>query len=174
MRNLDDGQRRQGATPGGDRGPRSPAAGQTASSRGEPPADRPPEGGYFEEETPGRPLKLWYLEPKTNRRLAGEFANERPALTRNQLRRFFNHCTTIRRRLQADGTLPWEHETARDSFMKLASSAAEAKGKGKIPDLFCAFLIDHVERVRTKDDFLRGFMPHFESIVGFSALFIER
>jgi CRISPR type III-A-associated protein Csm2 len=172
MGNWDDEKRKFNPAGGGSR----PGGGRPDQRRDDaPPQPEPrPDGGYFEEKDPDRPLKLWYLEPRTTRGLAYQFVNDRPALTRSQLRRFFNHCTMIRRRLNADTNLRWEK--VRGSFLMLASHAAEAKDKdrGKIPLVFYQFITDHVERVKTREDFLRGFMPHFEAIVGFSALYIER
>ncbi len=92
-----------------------------------------------------------------------------PRLTSGQARRFFNHCRDIERRLN-DGE-SWEQVAA--DFVKLSAFAQYSESSGNIPREFRQFIERNVERVTSSTDqraaFLRGFMPHFEALVGFGA-----
>ena len=98
----------------------------------------------------------------------------RPKLTTGQTRRFFNHCREIERRLQVEGE-SW-HEVAA-SFQSLSAHAQYARSGRKIPQEFQRFIDDNVDRVSSADDprdaFLRGFLPHFEALVGFGAAYMR-
>lgn len=87
-------------------------------------------------------------------------------LTTHQIRRFFQHCRAIEARLRAK-TSTWECEKA--VFMKLDVAAADAISKSppKIPQSFHEFIRKNVAAVKTEKDFLEGFLPHFEALVGF-------
>ncbi len=89
-------------------------------------------------------------------------------LTSNQIRRFFQHCRVIEARLRAR-TSTWEREQT--EFMKLDVSVADAFGKSppKVPEVFRDFIQKNVAAVKTKEDFLEGFLPHFEALVGFGS-----
>ena len=97
-----------------------------------------------------------------------------PNLTTGQTRRFFNHCREIERRLQVEGE-SW-HEVAA-SFQSLSAHAQYANSGRKIPREFQRFIDDNVDRVSSADDprdaFLRGFLPHFEALVGFGAAYMR-
>jgi len=120
-------------------------------------------GGYFDDQGNLRPE---YLSRERVLHLAKEIANARPYLTTHQIRRFFNHCRRIETKLKA-GKATWEQ--VRAEFMRLDSVAADALGKKqpKIPRLFHDFIMRNVAAVKNKKDFLEGFMPHFEALVGF-------
>ena len=96
--------------------------------------------------------------------------NSRPSLTTSQIRRFFNHCREIERRLNVDGQ-SWAQVSAR--FESLCSHAQYARSANKIPGDFQKFIDDNVRRVTSAQDpgkaFLDGFVPHFEALVGFFA-----
>ena len=93
-----------------------------------------------------------------------------PNLTTGQTRRFFNHCREIERRLEVEGE-SWGEVAA--SFQQLSAHAQYASSGRKIPHEFQRFIDDNVDRVASADDprdaFLRGFLPHFEALVGFGA-----
>ena len=99
---------------------------------------------------------------------ASDMANARPALSTHQIRRFFQHCRTVEARLRAK-TSPWERELT--SVITLDRAAADAFGKfpSKIPRLFHDFIQKNVAAVKTEKDFLEGFLPHFEALVGFGS-----
>lgn len=123
--------------------------------------------GYFD--TSGR-LRPGYVERERMEQLARDMAESQPALTMHQVRRFFQHCRALEARLRAR-TSTWEAEDAR--FRKLDAAAADAFGKmpKKIPELFHDFIKKNVAAVRTEKDFLDGFLPHFEALVGFGTRF---
>ena len=97
-------------------------------------------------------------------------------LTTGQARRFFNHCREIERRLRIDGE-SWDEAAA--SFQSLSAHAQYASSgqSPKIPHEFQRFIDDNVDRVSSADDprdaFLRGFLPHFEALVGFGAAYMR-
>jgi len=108
------------------------------------------------------------VEPKIK-----EMARDRPTLSRSQLRRFFNYCRKIERRLKS-GQSDWGTERA--NVAKLSCHAADAVGKHrpKIPPSFHRFIESNVSMVKTERDFLDGFMQHFEALVGFAALHLPK
>jgi CRISPR type III-A-associated protein Csm2 len=125
---------------------------------------QPPTGGYFDH---NGNLKLEYVAKTNVETLARELA--RDGLNMHQLRRFFNYCREIERRLRLHQA--WEAEEA--SVAKLSAFAADAAGKSKIPKSFHHFIDENVQRTKSSDDFLKGFMEHFEALVGFAALYMK-
>lgn len=134
------------------------------------------EGGYFDEQ--GN-LKLEYVSRKPVEPLIKAMSQARPQLTMHQLRRFFQHCRAIEAKLK-QGVSTWESE--RTNFAKLDSAAADALGvrpndfktkPKKIPRLFHDFVKRNVAAVESEKDFLKGFLPHFESLVGFGAVHLK-
>ena len=99
----------------------------------------------------------------------------RPKLTRGQVRRFFNHCRDIERRLKV-GAQSWAQVSA--SFESLCFHAQYAKEAGKIPDEFRKIIDENVKRVTSSEDpktaFLNGFLPHFEALVGFGTAYMRK
>ena len=99
----------------------------------------------------------------------------RPKLTRGQVRRFFNHCRDIERRLKV-GAQSWAQVSA--NFESLCFHAQYAKEAGKIPDEFRKIIDENVKRVTSSEDpetaFLNGFLPHFEALVGFGTAYMRR
>ncbi len=97
-----------------------------------------------------------------------------PNLTTGQARRFFNHCREIERRMQVEGE-SWQSVAA--EFDGLRYHAQYAESGGKIPAEFQTFIDDNVRRVASSDDpgdaFLRGFLPHFEALIGFGAAYMR-
>jgi CRISPR type III-A-associated protein Csm2 len=104
--------------------------------------------------------------------LAKEMSEARPPLTMHQIRRFFQHCRAIEARIRA-GTSSWAAEEA--AFRQLDVAAADAFGKSppKIPELFHDFIKSNVAAVKNEKDFLKGFLPHFEALVGFGSQFFK-
>lgn len=102
--------------------------------------------------------------------LARHLANANPRLTTGQIRRFFNHCREIERRLKVDGEI-WPRVAA--DFQSLSAHAQYAASSHKIPQGFQQFIDLNVNRVVSSEDpraaFLDGFVPHFEALVGFGA-----
>lgn len=133
---------------------------------------RPPKlpASYFSADTAGHECLLTdfvsrdHLVPYVE-----SFGNGKPSLTTGQLRRFFHHCREIERQLTVEGK-SWERVSAK--FASLSAHAHNAF-KTKIPAEFRNFIDENVDRVLKSEDpkraFLRGFLRHFEAIVGFSA-----
>lgn len=122
--------------------------------------------GYFDA---GGNLKTDYVGRNRVDLLAKGMADARPSLTVHQLRRFFQHVRAIETKLRAK-TSTWEEQNA--NFAKLAVAAADAFGKKerKIPKLFYDFINCNTDAVKSERDFLKGFIPHFEALVGFGSL----
>jgi CRISPR type III-A-associated protein Csm2 len=125
----------------------------------------PPGGGYFDEH--GN-LKLEYVAKSDVDTLARILTHD--GLNMHQLRRFFNYCREVERRLRSN---PGSWAAERSSVVKLSAFAADAAGKNKIPRSFREFIDKNVERSKTADEFLKGFMEHFEALVGFAALHMK-
>lgn len=128
------------------------------------------QGGYFDAQGALR----WELVSRSRvEPLARAMAEARPGLTPHQARRFFQHCRAIEARLRAEKS-PWALE--REQLLRLDVFAADAFAKTppKVPRLFHDFIQQNVQRVVTQDDFLRGFLPHFEALLGFGARYFNR
>lgn len=128
------------------------------------------EDGYF---TPEGNLQRDYVSRDKVEPLVREMANSHPKLNQHQLRRFFQHCRALEAQLRAKQAT-WPQLEA--EFCKLDAAAADAAGKSpsKIPPLFHDFIRRNVAAVHYENDFLRGFLPHFEALVGFGALYIKK
>ncbi len=132
---------------------------------------------YFETDNQGRSyLQSDFVSKQSVNPLARYLGrNAKPNLTTGQLRRFFNHCREIERRLKVDGE-SWHQVSA--GFEALCYHAQNAKSAGKIPQEFQNFIDDNVKRViSTKEPeraFLDGFLPHFEALVGFGAAHLRK
>ena len=124
---------------------------------------------YFDEE--GH-LLLKYVSRRDVEPIVVAFSQDRPPLNMHQLNRFFRYCRTIEGRL-IDGTSPWEQE--RVNVAKLSSFAADAFGKNprKIPESFRRFIDCNADRASSERAFRRGFMEHFEAVLGFAALHLR-
>ncbi len=124
--------------------------------------------GYFANGClhPGFVVREWMEE------LARIMSDAKPGLTTHQIRRFFQHCRAIEARLRAK-TSTWERE--RTEFIKLDVSVADAFGKSppKVPEIFRDFIQSKVVAVKSQKDFLEGFLPHFEALVGFGSAYFR-
>lgn len=126
--------------------------------------------GYFD--TDGN-LKLEMVTRGKIEPLAEEMTKAFPKLTSNQIRRYFQHCRAIETKLLSK-LVTWEQVVA--DFHMLDVSAADAYGKDpkKIPRIFHDFIKANVAAVKTEDDFIKGFLPHFEALLGFGSQFFQR
>jgi hypothetical protein len=122
--------------------------------------------GYFD----GDRLRDEFLDRIRMDRLAHTMATARPALTSHQIRRFFQHCRKIQSRLRAGST--WSEEEA--EFRKIDAFAADALAKEKAPSIFEDFVRCNVAAVQGERDFTKGFMAHFEALLGFGARYFNR
>ena len=132
---------------------------------------------YFDQDDEGEPYLLpAFVSRTTLDPLAQRLATAHPPLTTGQMRRFFNHCRQLERRLNVEGET-WQQVSA--SFEALSAHAQNASSgqSAKIPIDFQRFIDGNVMRVSSSDDprkaFLDGFMPHFEALVGFGAAYMR-
>ena len=114
-------------------------------------------------------LNTGYVVRERMEEMANQMANG--GLTTTQVRRFFQHCRAIEARLREQPTT-WDSE--RVEFMKLDAFAADGLARKKIPRNFHDFISRHVAAVKTKEDFLNGFLPHFEALVGFGSAYFKK
>lgn len=127
---------------------------------------------YFGADPDGnRYLLPVFVARETVDALAIRLSDGRPGLTTGQLRRFYNYCRSIERRLKVEGR-SWEQVSA--DFTMLPAYSQYAQSGGKIPREFQQFVDDNVQRVNAAEEhqraaFLEGFLPHFEALVGFAA-----
>jgi hypothetical protein len=140
------------------------------------------EGGYFD--TDGH-LKIEYvsrcipgdelLEESRQRGLeplARRCCNSNPRLNSAQVRRFFQHCRGIETKLKSGAT--WNGIRPQFQFIDAAAQDAHGKEPRKIPGLFYDFIRRNVAAVKSEQDFLRGFIPHFEAFVGFATPYLAK
>ena len=167
---------RKGGRPGGRRsGP---------GSRGRPRPGRagaaPPKlpDSYFQADGHGHPcLRAEFVAKTKLDPYVQAFKNGSPSLTVGQLRRFFNHCREIERQLTIESK-SWQRVAAAFASTSAHAHNACAARPKKIPVEFRDFIDANVNRVLGSDDpktsFLRGFLPHFEAIVGFGAAHLKK
>lgn len=142
------------------------------------------EGGYFDEAGHLKPEYVSRCVPgdevlEESKQHGAEplirtMANSDPPLTTGQIRRFFGHCRALETRIKTGGST-WE--SVRSEFLKLDVAAADAAGKkpkAKIPALFHDFIRRNVAAVKTEKDFLHGFLPHFEALLGFGSMHLQK
>lgn len=121
------------------------------------------ERGYFE--TNGNLKERYIAKDGDADNIAKQLGLARPAMTNHQLRRFYGHVRAAATRLDMTGNFPAVYV----DLKKLDPFVSEAKGKGKIPDLFYDFMIKNVKAIRpdNKEDFTKGFLEHFQAVVAF-------
>ena len=100
--------------------------------------------------------------------------HRRDALTSNQVRRYFGHCRSIETRLKSSGGAAWESIYPEVKKLDIAAADGFSKQPSKIPDLFHEFIKSNVAAINSKEDFLHGFLPHFEALVGFGTAYLRR
>ena len=120
--------------------------------------------GYFDA---GQNLRIEYVSREKVERLVQAMCNARIGLTSHQVRRYFGHCRAVETQLRS-GNVEWKRVWP--LVAKLSISAADGASKQptpKLPKLFEEFIQRNVDKITSKDDFLRGFLPHFEAVIGF-------
>jgi CRISPR type III-A-associated protein Csm2 len=123
-------------------------------------------GGYFDT---GGCLKVEYV----SRERVEPLAQKMSSLTIHQIRRYFSHCRAIETRLRSVGAA-WESLWPEVKRLDVAAADGAAKQPPKIPPLFHDFIRRNVDKIKTKDDFLKGFLPHFEALVGFGQAYFRK
>jgi hypothetical protein len=116
--------------------------------------------GYFDEKGNILPevVIVWALD------IARKLDSAYPSMNVSQLRKFFTEVRHIEGQMAAGK----DYDSLKGRILKLIVYAADAKKKGGVPDLFKEYIDRNVEwAVKTEKDFLKGFVPHFESVVAF-------
>lgn len=134
-------------------------------------------GGYFDSE--GH-LKPEYVSRETVEPLVRAMCKDgdrwrRDGLTASQVRRYFGHCRALETRLKSAPETSWAAIVP--EIKKLDIAAADGFHKQpqpKIPDLFHDFIRRNVAAIRSQKDFLQGFLPHFEALVGFGTAHFKK
>jgi CRISPR type III-A-associated protein Csm2 len=126
-------------------------------------------GGYFDANGHLRPEYMARINVEP---LVRAMSSAHPRLTSHQVRRFFQHCRAIEARLKAR-TSSWEAEWTQVQRLDIAAADAYGKSQRKIPSLFHDFIRENVATVKTESDFLDGFLPHFEALVGFGSQHLQ-
>jgi CRISPR type III-A-associated protein Csm2 len=117
--------------------------------------------GYFDQNN-----CLWQ-ELITDRadEIAKGLSYSRPELKNHQMRRFYSHIRKAKAKLDATGN--WN--CVKIDVLSLQSFIAEAKAKKKVPEAFYDFMVRNLEATKNEQDFVKGFLPHFQAVVGFYA-----
>ncbi|MBK8908690.1 MAG: type III-A CRISPR-associated protein Csm2 [Rhodospirillales bacterium] len=84
-----------------------------------------------------------------------------------QLRRFYSVVSALRNEAKGDPDFPDDQIKARLALLKAHAHYSWARDSKKIPRYFLQFIDMHVNAVRTRNDFLLGFAPHFEAVVAY-------
>lgn len=131
------------------------------------------DAGYFDAQ--GN-LKPEYVSRENLIPLVRAMCNDpRSGLTSHQIRRYFGHCRAIETRLKSPaGDATWENAISKVKKLDIAAADGAAKNPPKIPELFHDFIKCNVAATRTQKDFLEGFLPHFEALVGFGTAFFAK
>lgn len=117
--------------------------------------------GYFDEK--GNLFERYIVKDGDADKIARQLGEAKPVMTNHQLRRFYSHVRAAENRLEMSNNF----EAVYIDLKKLDPFVAEAKGKGKIPDLFYNFMTKNLTTVKTEKDFSKGFLEHFQAVVAF-------
>ncbi len=91
----------------------------------------------------------------------------------NQLQRFFRHCRKLQLQLRRNEKT-WPE--IRTSILMLPAHAENAtqRPRDPVPKSFVEFISEKVEMIRTEDDFSKGFMKHFEAVMGYAPKYLRK
>lgn len=124
------------------------------------------EGGYFDA---NGNLKVEYV----SREKVEPLAQKLTSLTTHQVRRYFGHCRALETRLKSGGAA-WASVWPEVKKLDVAAADGAAKQSPKIPALFHDFIRRNVDKIKTEKDFLKGFLPHFEALIGFGQAYFKK
>lgn len=132
-------------------------------------------GGYFDE---AGNLRLEYVCRDKVEPLVRKMCEPREGLTSHQVRRYFGHCRALETRLRGldeeARAARWKQVHAEVKKLDMAAADGAAKQPPKIPELFHDFIRRNVAAIKTDKDFLSGFVPHFEALVGFGQAYFRK
>lgn len=118
-------------------------------------------------------LKVEFVSRENVEPLSRTMCGDRSGLTTHQLRRYFGHCRAIETRLKSGGAT-WAAVWPEVKKLDVAAADGAAKQPPKIPALFHDFIRRNVDMIKTEKDFLKGFLPHFEALVGFGQAHLRK
>jgi CRISPR-associated protein Csm2 len=143
--------------------------------RGRPPGNQPPASIQLP-----TPQPVSYFEPGSKDKLraalvdteAEEWAAKFKEVATSQLRRFYEHVITLRRRLEEcpDEKRLNEFDLLRPEFKMLKAKAAYTAGRERKLAPLLQFFVNHTASVKTMDDF-NAFVRHFEAIIAYHKYF---
>lgn len=119
------------------------------------------EKGYFDER--GNLFQRYIIRGCDADDIALQLGSGHPAMTNHQLRRFYGHVRAADNRLNTTGDFSAVH----GDLIRLEPLVSEARGKGKVPQLFYDFLLRNLTEVKTGRDFTKGFLEHFQAVVAY-------
>lgn len=124
-------------------------------------------GGYFDNK--GNIFENYIT--KWAEDIAKTLGNAYPAMTKHQLRRFYNHVKSLEKKLD----LTNDYQTINADLKMLVSYAANAacKRPATIPKFFETFIKRNLETVNDIKTF-RGFVQHFQAVVGFCECWLKK
>lgn len=127
-------------------------------------------GGYFDD---AGNLRTEYVCREKVEPLVQAMCAQHPGLTTHQVRRYFGHCRAIETKLRAAGA---DWNSVRPLVCRLDVAAADGafKQSPKISELFLDFIRRNVAAIKTQKDFVEGFLPHFEALVGFGQAYFKK
>ncbi len=100
---------------------------------------------------------------------AEDVARKLASVPTSQLRRFYGEVMALKRRAELTSISDAEIVA---QMMLLRAKAAYTWGRQKrYPGELVAFFNRHAHSVKTKQDFLYGFQPHFEAVMAFHKVF---
>lgn len=127
---------------------------------------------------PAQPVQYFAANDRTapNATLLGseaEHVARRLASVRaSQLRRFYGEVMALKRR--AELTKITDEEIRAQLMLLRAKAAYTWSRQSSYPGELVAFFNRHAHSVKTKEDFLRGFQPHFEAVMAFHKAFEDK
>lgn len=105
---------------------------------------------------------------------AQKVAEQLKRLHPSQLRRFYGATMSLKRQAEVDRELSGEAIRARLALLKAQAAYAYGRDPQSIPNELVLFFTRHAAAVADRDDFLCGFVPHFEAVVAYHKVFAKR
>lgn len=115
--------------------------------------------GYFDKDS----CLYETLLTTTADQIALLFSSSYPKLKNHQLRRFYQHARAAENKLNMTHDWPCVNV----DIKKLKAFVAEAKGKGKVSEVFYEFINKNIDNIRDEKSFTRGFLEHFQAVVAY-------
>lgn len=116
--------------------------------------------GYFDESNCLKE-ELIIEHPKI---LASYFSKDKDKNKSSQIRKFFDQCKLI----ESKHKISKNFDCNKTELLQILPLANNSKEKGHITNDFYKFLeININEAIKSENNFLKGFIPHFQSLIGY-------